>query len=520
LAQQVEFLQATTTTTTTTTAQSTSKDNDDDDDNIVQTKEASLVETVLSVLPTGYDFNKAVQQMTQSRSRAFWLYDVATPLRRLVDWQARYPSYNNNNNNNSNNKVRFLVTAQRVDQVWGRLLARMDRVGLVVHTNWEWDHCCCYDSDTTTGTVNKDKKDDTNTNRLSTVPSSMNTTTNKVLQLFDDSTRPGLRTDSFVRRVLSASLSSSRQRWQGWAVRGPHDVQRMYKVMQRLIQRHRWYQKNRNEQQQVSSSSYGGGTIMDNTIPQSCLSFVLRLPTNPTDSWTSLTHATIAEIQSVGGTLIGISLDWSTTDAPLVREKAIYDILRNTLSNMSNLRIDLTGLNDLDTAADDFTDAWWYQTLPQLDNVAEVTVEATDALLATAGALCTRIIGVRTMPDQRRHYYIDDGCYGSLSQNADATAPPLPLCASGNERMNHILDHDQTKDEKAPNDTVLHPSTVWGPTCDGLDRVCSDVALPSLQRDDWLIFPHVSSGGGQGLGTAFNGFGPPDTVYCVLGYFQ
>ena len=60
-------------------------------------------------------------------------------------------------------------------------------------------------------------------------------------------------------------------------------------------------------------------------------------------------------------------------------------------------------------------------------------------------------------------------------------------------------------------------STVWGPTCDGLDRVCSDIPLPILERDDWLVFPNLRSAGG--LTTAFNGFDPPDTAYCVLGYF-
>ena len=67
-------------------------------------------------------------------------------------------------------------------------------------------------------------------------------------------------------------------------------------------------------------------------------------------------------------------------------------------------------------------------------------------------------------------------------------------------------------------------STVWGPTCDGLDKVCDHVLLPSdLQANrDWLVFSNLGCGGfggGLGLGTAFNGFDPPDVSYCVLGYF-
>ena len=75
-------------------------------------------------------------------------------------------------------------------------------------------------------------------------------------------------------------------------------------------------------------------------------------------------------------------------------------------------------------------------------------------------------------------------------------------------------------DDHNPMSTPLYPSTVWGPTCDGLDRVCPRVELPALERDDWLVFPGISANSGQGLGTAFNGFNPPDTCFCVLGYFR
>ena len=152
-----------------------------------------------------------------------------------------------------------------------------------------------------------------------------------------------------------------------------------------------------------------------------------------------------------------------------------------------NLRVDLTGVKEWQHDP-------WLANLP----ASQITVDATEALMATSGALCTRIIGVKVMPDERRHYYIDDGCYGSLSQAQDST--PLPL---GNDN--------------ATATGPLYASTVWGPTCDGLDRVCPHVELPALRRDDWLVFPSMS---GQALGTAFNGFCPPDTVYCVLGYFH
>ena len=49
---------------------------------------------------------------------------------------------------------------------------------------------------------------------------------------------------------------------------------------------------------------------------------------------------------------------------------------------------------------------------------------------------------------------------------------------------------------------------------DGLDKVCSRVALPRLSRDDWLVFTDL---GFCNEGTCFNGFSPPDIACCVLG---
>ena len=124
--------------------------------------------------------------------------------------------------------------------------------------------------------------------------------------------------------------------------------------------------------------------------------------------------------------------------------------------------------------------------------ISHLIVDTTRAL--TPVALCSRIIGVRPNGKNGRHYYIDDGCYGSLTSNMT----PMPL-------------------QKEANDDSVFSSTVWGPTCDGLDKVASGVPLPKLEQDDWLVFEGVSS---AGLSTNFNGFSPPDTVFCILGYYK
>lgn len=181
------------------------------------------------------------------------------------------------------------------------------------------------------------------------------------------------------------------------------------------------------------------------------------------------------------------------------------------------------------------------------------TADISTHLVARAGALCARVIGVKSkdsMPTEKSgsrkdvaiHYFIDDGCYGSLTSSCSQKHVPVPLY--GNMALpkstSHLsLNPSQSKprlpipetppllsSSSGDKDTQGHVlSTVWGPTCDGLDKVCESVLLPKdLEANrDWLVFFNLGCGGfggGLGLGTAFNGFDPPDISYCVLGYFS
>lgn len=207
------------------------------------------------------------------------------------------------------------------------------------------------------------------------------------------------------------------------------------------------------------------------------------------------------------------------------------------------------------------------------------TADVSDHLVARAGALCTRIIGVKNGKDpfptdmvddanpsedqpapkksssgSSKHYYIDDGCYGSLGKCSSSTGGTDQSCSSARPVKEHVplplyggklapkkTSHCILKSKKKSDPTVVNDaeaeagqtnnnnntnvkSTVWGPTCDGLDKVCDGIMLPGdLQANrDWLVFSNLGCGGfggGLGLGTAFNGFDPPDVAYCVLGYF-
>lgn len=81
-----------------------------------------------------------------------------------------------------------------------------------------------------------------------------------------------------------------------------------------------------------------------------------------------------------------------------------------------------------------------------------------------------------------RDYWITDGLYGSMNcilyDHATLTAHRLPPPADIAGRCG--------------SDAVL-PSTVFGPTCDGLDTVLRDWPLPEMENGDWLVFPNMGA---------------------------
>ena len=94
-------------------------------------------------------------------------------------------------------------------------------------------------------------------------------------------------------------------------------------------------------------------------------------------------------------------------------------------------------------------------------------------------------------------YYINNGIYGSfciLLNDAAAEISPLLL--------------------KPPHSSPEYSSTIWGPTCDGLDRVVADFSLPQMNVDDWFVFENM---GAYSLAAAgcFNGFPVPQVFPLV-----
>nr|XP_015203930.1 PREDICTED: antizyme inhibitor 2 [Lepisosteus oculatus] len=104
---------------------------------------------------------------------------------------------------------------------------------------------------------------------------------------------------------------------------------------------------------------------------------------------------------------------------------------------------------------------------------------------------------VLTPGERRMMYYLNDGLYGSLS------------C------LVHDLVQRVEPQPSAPwAGRALHPSTVWGPTCDSLDLLGEGWVLPELELGAWLLF---RDRGAYSLSCAsrFCGFDLPSILHII-----
>jgi ornithine decarboxylase len=115
------------------------------------------------------------------------------------------------------------------------------------------------------------------------------------------------------------------------------------------------------------------------------------------------------------------------------------------------------------------------------------------------------VIGTRTSQpagqEEQHEYWISDGLYGSMNcllyDHAVLSAHPLV----------------------SQPEALSQPSTVFGPTCDGLDVVLKDYPLPKLGYGDFIVFEKLGAYSFAGV-SDFNGMGLDDSniryVFSVL----
>ncbi|XP_077586714.1 ornithine decarboxylase isoform X2 [Stigmatopora nigra] len=96
-------------------------------------------------------------------------------------------------------------------------------------------------------------------------------------------------------------------------------------------------------------------------------------------------------------------------------------------------------------------------------------------------------------------YYVNDGVYGSFNCILYDHAHCLPTLH---------------KKAKPAEETARYPCSIWGPTCDGLDRIVEQCRLPDMHVGDWLLFENMGAYTVAASST-FNGFQKPDIHYVV-----
>ncbi|XP_072017907.1 LOW QUALITY PROTEIN: ornithine decarboxylase-like [Amphiura filiformis] len=94
-------------------------------------------------------------------------------------------------------------------------------------------------------------------------------------------------------------------------------------------------------------------------------------------------------------------------------------------------------------------------------------------------------------------YYVNDGVYGSFNclLYDHATVEPALL---------------KERDDCVP----TFSTSIWGPSCDGLDRIMEHCLLPELEVGEWIVFQDMGAYT-MCAGSEFNGFKRPICYYVI-----
>jgi len=129
--------------------------------------------------------------------------------------------------------------------------------------------------------------------------------------------------------------------------------------------------------------------------------------------------------------------------------------------------------------------------------------------VSASTTIATKIYSRKGGANKYQALYVDDGVYGSFNNVVYDHATPVP------RRLASVLAGDKSV-SPAEGEEELIPSAVFGPTCDGLDQMCTleSTSLPRCEVGEWLIWEN------QGAYThtasfVFNGYTHvPKKCYC------
>lgn len=114
------------------------------------------------------------------------------------------------------------------------------------------------------------------------------------------------------------------------------------------------------------------------------------------------------------------------------------------------------------------------------DESVRIIAEPGRYYVASAYTLATNIIARRDMIDsatgETKHmYYINDGVYGSFNCVLYDHYTPEPSLFAQNQSNDKFT------------------SSIWGPTCDGLDCIQSSIQMPKLNIGDWIYWKNMGA---------------------------
>ena len=98
--------------------------------------------------------------------------------------------------------------------------------------------------------------------------------------------------------------------------------------------------------------------------------------------------------------------------------------------------------------------------------------------------------------------YVNDGMYGSFNcitfDHAQVEVSPLSI----GKKFYYNKEHNR----------ATFPCYVWGPTCDSIDMIGSDIMLPKMDIGDWLV-AHRMGAYTMAAASHFNGYLTPSIIY-------
>jgi diaminopimelate decarboxylase len=359
---------------------------------------------VLSVLPSDFDFISTVNHMSESRSRAFLLLDFSAIVQTHTVWRKRLPK----------KKVQMVYSTKHNANI--KLLQLFTRLNVGLRLSTKYDlhrvkESCCNNSG-----------DGNSSSPL----------------LWDDCSLLAKPTSFYRSLVLDTATTKKSDDTTinetiPFAVDGSNELDRIHQQLTGIVQRRK---------QQQSLPTLNVVLKLDGIQPQNWKDVLVQLHQRSTE----LEHNVVGFAME----LLDENDDNESAPSPLEALSSLIDFA-NTSAILSMPQVHLTNPS---TSSDINKDViQWMENHTKV--CSQITIDVSRLLVANSGALCARIIGVKQNDTSRIHYYIDDGCYGSLS-NISNSSIPLPLTNQKTvESPQSSLENDQQG--------LL--ATVWGPTC-------------------------------------------------------